>query len=201
MKIFNKLKNKYPVDRVFVVRRDSRMRNFCDLHASAATISLLPRSAIEFHKTCLAIVECIGEDLVTDVRISLFNREAKLMSRTLVSDGIRSTDNFIQAITMATIDVIGEIAATTQPSVPSLDLDTGRLVVWERKGNTLVYRKIHRRDVREHLGNYVKEIIRRRDHAVRGHWRTYRNGARTWIRSHQRGDEELGTVVAVQELE
>lgn len=34
----------------------------------------------------------------------------------------------------------------------------------------------------------------RRDHEVRGHWRTYKSGKRTWIRSHRRGDETLGTI-------
>lgn len=34
----------------------------------------------------------------------------------------------------------------------------------------------------------------RRDHEVRGHWRTYKSGKRTWVRSHRRGDETLGTI-------
>lgn len=39
--------------------------------------------------------------------------------------------------------------------------------------------------------------IRKRDHAVRGHWRTYRNGARVWVQAHRRGDPELGSVTRV----
>lgn len=34
----------------------------------------------------------------------------------------------------------------------------------------------------------------RRNHQVRGHWRTYANGNRTWVRSHKRGDEGLGII-------
>lgn len=38
--------------------------------------------------------------------------------------------------------------------------------------------------------------IRKRDHAVRGHW-VHRNGTRFWRRAHRRGDKELGTVTRV----
>ncbi len=200
MKIFTKLKKKYPVDRVFVVRQDSTIRNFCDLHPSAESMHLLPCFAIEFHKVGLAIVECIGEKIVIDIRLSFYNRSAKLLTRMLISDSIKSRDNTTRTMTIAVVDVIGEIAATTQPSIPSPKLDAGRLIVWERKGDTLVYRKIHKRDAREHLANYVKEIIRKRDHPVRGFYRTLPNGVKTWVRSHRRGDIELGTVIAVQEL-
>ncbi len=34
----------------------------------------------------------------------------------------------------------------------------------------------------------------RRNHGVRGHWRTFPNGKKTWVRSHRRGDENLGTI-------
>lgn len=41
----------------------------------------------------------------------------------------------------------------------------------------------------------------RRNHEVRGHWRTYANGQRTWVRSHRRGDETLGKVSKTYLLE
>lgn len=39
--------------------------------------------------------------------------------------------------------------------------------------------------------------IRKRDHQVRGHWRTYKSGARVWVRNHRRGDPDLGTVTRI----
>lgn len=39
--------------------------------------------------------------------------------------------------------------------------------------------------------------IRMREHAVRGHWRTYASGARVWVRPHKRGDSDLGRVQRV----
>lgn len=41
----------------------------------------------------------------------------------------------------------------------------------------------------------------RRNHEVRGHWRTYANGQRTWVRSHRRGDETLGKISKTYLLE
>lgn len=37
-------------------------------------------------------------------------------------------------------------------------------------------------------------LIRRRDHAVKGHWRNLSQGRRIWIEPHRRGDAALGTV-------
>jgi len=39
--------------------------------------------------------------------------------------------------------------------------------------------------------------IRMRDHAVRGHWRTFPSGVRVWVRPHRRGDASIGTVTRV----
>ena len=39
--------------------------------------------------------------------------------------------------------------------------------------------------------------IRMREHDVRGHWRTYSSGVRVWVRSHKRGDPDLGRVTRV----
>jgi hypothetical protein len=39
--------------------------------------------------------------------------------------------------------------------------------------------------------------IKMREHDVRGHWRTYSSGVRVWVRSHKRGDPELGCVTRV----
>lgn len=44
------------------------------------------------------------------------------------------------------------------------------------------------------------ELIRRRRHAVRGHWRTYPSGARVWVDAHERGDADLGRSSRVVEL-
>jgi len=39
--------------------------------------------------------------------------------------------------------------------------------------------------------------IRKMEHDVRGHWRTYRSGIRVWVNSHKRGDPALGTTIRV----
>lgn len=39
--------------------------------------------------------------------------------------------------------------------------------------------------------------IRKREHAVRGHWRHYSSGVKVWVRAHKRGDPDLGRVTRV----
>jgi hypothetical protein len=39
--------------------------------------------------------------------------------------------------------------------------------------------------------------IKKCEHQVRGHWRTYSSGVRVWVKSHRRGDPELGTTTRV----
>lgn len=41
----------------------------------------------------------------------------------------------------------------------------------------------------------------RREHDVRGHWRIFSNGNKTWVRSHKRGDGTLGTIKKTYILE
>ena len=42
---------------------------------------------------------------------------------------------------------------------------------------------------------YGDSINKNRLHQVRGHMRHYQNGKRTWIKSHQRGDEKMGVII------
>lgn len=77
----------------------------------------------------------------------------------------------------------------------------GRPEVRIRRGDTVRYVRAplvrlppQARDVQ------TDEIIRRREHAVRGHWRILRSGARVWVRSHRRGDDALGTVQTNYEI-
>lgn len=39
--------------------------------------------------------------------------------------------------------------------------------------------------------------ITKREHDVCGHWRYFKNGSRTWVRSHKRGDPNKGTITKV----
>jgi hypothetical protein len=43
--------------------------------------------------------------------------------------------------------------------------------------------------------------FRKRDHGVRGHWRTYKTGKRVWVHAHRRGDAALGTVAQTYKVE
>ena len=42
---------------------------------------------------------------------------------------------------------------------------------------------------------YGDSINKNRLHQVRGHMRHYQNGKRTWIKSHERGDEKMGVII------
>ena len=42
---------------------------------------------------------------------------------------------------------------------------------------------------------YGDAINKNRLHQVRGHMRHYQSGKRTWIKSHQRGDEKMGVII------
>jgi hypothetical protein len=42
---------------------------------------------------------------------------------------------------------------------------------------------------------YGDSINKNRLHEVRGHMRHYQSGKRTWIKSHQRGDEKMGIII------
>tara|TARA_Y100000114_G_scaffold10857_1_gene8612 strand:- start:85 stop:1116 length:1032 start_codon:yes stop_codon:yes gene_type:complete len=42
---------------------------------------------------------------------------------------------------------------------------------------------------------YGDSINKNRLHQVRGHMRHYQSGKRTWIKSHQRGDEKMGIII------
>ena len=42
---------------------------------------------------------------------------------------------------------------------------------------------------------YGDSINKNRLHQVRGHMRHYQSGKRTWIKSHQRGDEKMGVII------
>lgn len=71
-----------------------------------------------------------------------------------------------------------------------------------RMGDTLRYDRLDSLRTtsgqqREYVPPEEPSGIRKREHEVRGHWRTYRTGVRVWVRSHKRGDPELGRVTRV----
>ena len=73
---------------------------------------------------------------------------------------------------------------------------------WERQGDTLRYASIS--DLRSTSGltrEYQRPAdpsgVRMREHEVRGHWRTFSTGVRVWVRSHKRGDPDIGRVQRV----
>jgi hypothetical protein len=73
---------------------------------------------------------------------------------------------------------------------------------FHRRGDTLRYDRLEslRTTSGQHRGYTPPEEpsgIRKREHGVRGHWRTYRSGVRIWVREHRRGDPELGRVTRV----
>jgi len=198
MKIYQKIKARHPVDRLFVVKKSSNLRNFRD-NCPEEGLQLMPRFAIEFNRTCLMLVTLPDKEKLLgaeEITISLFNHRGKLVKRMNLYQWAAERP----AVSNAVIDVIGEIHAAQTTSQPTPDLDSGRMVIWEPKGDSHTYRRIKPVEAREHLGNFMAEIIRRRDHAVRGHWRTLKNGKRVWVKAHRRGDEALGTVTAVQEI-
>ena len=96
---------------------------------------------------------------------------------------------------LGTLLWIQDMRAKTQKHVP---VDSGnRLQALGREGDTFRYAPIDnlfRSTVRRGEGG---SGIRKRDHAVLGHWRTYKNGNRVWVKAHRRGDKSLGTVTRV----
>ncbi len=75
---------------------------------------------------------------------------------------------------------------------------------WERQGDSMRYVPVHSlrtlsgiHRARDYERPDEPSGIRMREHDVRGHWRTYSTGVRVWVRSHKRGDPEIGRVTRV----
>ena len=93
-----------------------------------------------------------------------------------------------------------------QPKEVSVNTMTrNKTKVFERQGDTIRYTKLD--DLRTAAGQATQRDydapepgasgIRKCEHDVRGHWRTYKSGVRVWVKSHKRGDPELGTTTRV----
>lgn len=69
-----------------------------------------------------------------------------------------------------------------------------RPILWVPKGDTIKYVRAPFRAPVQARDVQTGEVIRKREHAVRGFWRTLRSGNKVWVRAHTRGDPALGTV-------
>jgi hypothetical protein len=73
--------------------------------------------------------------------------------------------------------------------------------VWYREGDNLKFKRIHDFRRLPSSGYTPPEPgssgIKKKDHAVKGHWRHYKSGAKVWVRPHRRGDPELGTTTNI----
>ena len=93
-------------------------------------------------------------------------------------------------------------ASSAEVSVNTLSRNKPR--AWLRQGDTMRYARAeslasaagHARQ-RDYQRPEEPSGIRMREHAVRGHWRTYASGVRVWVRAHTRGDASLGRVTRV----
>lgn len=92
------------------------------------------------------------------------------------------------------------IADNTKKAHTVLEVDPSRVEVWKPKGNKTQLVRVYRNFWNPvDSGEKREMIIKKRDHAVRGHWRYYlKSNRRSWVRQHRRGDPALGTVITNQ---
>ena len=100
----------------------------------------------------------------------------------------------------AAFAVACEAEVLSHPSIVT-GLRLNPIKQWEQQGETLRYVPLSslRATVRNPDYQPPEEPsgIRKCEHDVRGHWRHYPSGARVWVRSHKRGDPELGTTTRI----
>lgn len=91
--------------------------------------------------------------------------------------------------------------ARDEKSNSILTMNRNKVSVHYRKGDTISFTRLM------DLGklpdpNYEppepgSSGIKKKEHDVIGHWRTYKSGVRVWVNPHRRGDPELGKVTKV----
>jgi len=196
MKIYPKIRFKYPVDAVYVITAQRAGELAIELFEKEekVTFTLYPSFAIEFPDMGVVLINCDqAEGDFLNIKFLTTNKKGK------ICPGWESFANLEQTREGRTVlcqlcGVLQYITELTNPTTRATMLrDENRPEIWQRKGDTLRYRKLL---VAEHVayGREIAEVIRKRDHAVRGHWRHLASGKQTWITSHRRGDVALGTV-------
>jgi hypothetical protein len=131
-------------------------------------------------------------------------RSKELVMADIISDPSAYDEIFNQVM----LDVLWTAVHVTQlveqaqahSSVQSGLKPAPRLESYERVRDTLRFAPfdlLARRTVRRPEEKGEPTGIRKREHEVRGHWRHYPSGNKVWIRSHTRGDPDLGTVTRV----
>lgn len=79
-----------------------------------------------------------------------------------------------------------------------------RPAIFQRQGDTIRYARLE--ELKSSAGHQAQRDyvppdepsgIKKREHSVIGHWRTYRSGVKVWVKPHKRGDPELGKVTRV----
>jgi hypothetical protein len=108
--------------------------------------------------------------------------------------------------TLYLVHQVYDQAAADKPKLPASPTmwvnppDVGALrIAAERVGDTVRYVPLTQETytrTRDEMHS-DEPAYRKREHDVRGHWRTYRSGRRVWVREHTRGDASLGRVTRV----
>ncbi len=193
--IFPKIKLKQKVDRIFFIRKKTKIEGIPrEYPKDGLGFELAERFMIEFEGSSVSIVTVDRNNIgIEAVRVSLFNRKGKLVGQFGLEDMLYSKDKDVTRIAIALVDVFYTIS-NLKSETTKADLDSGRIAVFEPKGDGPSIRRIEASVAHEHLGNVRADIIKKRLHGVRGHWRTLANGKQVWVRAHERGDETLGRI-------
>lgn len=227
--VFHKVRLRLPKDDVPPVVINCRGCSFPSMEEVAKSFSgddrvpleLFERVWFEFDDAALyarAVEDQVEEGNVTTFILSVFDTKGKKW------DGFRV--NLMQpSLSLAGLDgdllqarklIIAEFIAVShhlwkisnEPAPASINtLTRNQPAAFIRIGDTLRYEKAS--SLRSRAGQEAQRCydppsdpsgIKKRDHAVRGHWRTYKSGVKVWVKSHRRGDPELGTVTRVLTL-
>lgn len=99
---------------------------------------------------------------------------------------------------MFILHLIGE-ARDTKTSIFTGTRNKGS--IYYREENTVKFKRIY--DVKKLPSPEYEPPepgssgIKKRDHQVKGHYRTYKSGVKVWVKPHRRGDPALGSVTSV----
>lgn len=103
--------------------------------------------------------------------------------------------SYVSLVEQGRLDADGETDDAPEPRAD-------RPVLWVPKGDTLRYARARLERVPVQARDLQRdEVIRKREHEVRSHYRTLRSGARVKVRAHTRGDPALGRVETHYSLE
>ena len=134
--------------------------------------------------------------LFSDGKVDIYNLTDELSANTWEArEAEKETVKLQQRVTFMMLNVVFRILGDIQSQPSMTPVTAGNRDI--KSGLIGDQHKFYRINTAPTMGvssGMTRDYQPRRNHQVRGHWRTYANGNRTWVRSHKRGDETLGII-------